>query len=87
MGIMQVTKDENGKHRLSKLITVLGCLTLTAGFIKEAGTNGLNWEDYIAYAVAMTIMYMPSKAIELIRAIKGNDLPSPIPTSTKEVTT
>jgi len=71
-GILSITKDEAGKHRVGKLITVLGCLTLTFGFYKEAYVNGLVWQDYIAYAISMTIMYAPAKAIDLINAIKGN---------------
>ena len=74
MEILQITKDDDGKHRIGKLITVIGVLTITFGFIKESINNGLNWQDYISYAVATTIMYAPAKAIDLIKAIKGNDV-------------
>ena len=67
-----VKNKDTGNVQLGRLITVLGCLTLTFGFYKEALTNGLVWQDYIAYAVSMTIMYAPAKAIELIKAIKGD---------------
>lgn len=71
--ILHLMKDpESGYQTLGRSITVLGCIALSFGFYKEAIVNGLTWQDYIGYAVSMTIMYAPSKAIELINAIKGN---------------
>lgn len=74
MQILKVARDKDtGNFKLGRLITVLGVLTLTFGFYKESLVNGLIWQDYIGYAVAVTIIYAPSKAKELIDAIRGND--------------
>jgi hypothetical protein len=71
----KLVTDDMGRHRLGKWITVLGAITLSGGFIKEATTNHLEWLDYIGYAVGMTIMYAPAKATDLIYALKGMPLP------------
>lgn len=76
--ILRLARDpETGHFKLGRTITVLGCLTLTFGFYREALINGLIWQDYIAYATSMTIMYAPSKAIEIITAIRGGSPPIP----------
>ena len=72
MNILEVIKDEDGIISLRRVLTVLGSLTLTYGFIREAISKELSWEEYIAYPTGMLIMYSTSKAIELIKAIKGN---------------
>lgn len=70
-GLKKLVTDGQGRHKLGKWITVLGAITLSGGFIKEATTNHLEWLDYIGYAVGMTVMYAPSKATDLIYALKG----------------
>jgi hypothetical protein len=71
--MLEITKNKEGERSLGRTITVLTALTLTFGFYKEALTNGLMWQDYIAYSVAMVATYSTAKAIDLIRAIKGSD--------------
>ena len=79
--LMKLARDpQTGKMSLGRTITYLGCIALSFGFYKEAIVNGLVWQDYIAYATGMTIMYAPSKAIELINAIRGNAT-DPLPAS------
>jgi len=65
-------KDKDGTRSLGRHLTVLGAMALTFGFYREALTNGLIWQDYIGYAIAMTVMYAPTKAVDLIKAIRGN---------------
>jgi hypothetical protein len=73
MAFLKIARDPGtGNLKLGRLITVVGSLALTFGFYKESLSNGLVWQDYIGYATAMTIMYAPSKAVELINAIRGN---------------
>ena len=68
---MALLRDDDGALRMGRLITVLGCIALSGVFVKEASTETMLWQDYIAYSVSMTIMYAPAKAIDLINAIKG----------------
>jgi len=73
MQIIKLTRDPvTGNHSVGRVVTVIGVLTLTFGFYREALTNGLIWQDYIAYATAVTIIFAPARSIELINAIRGN---------------
>lgn len=71
--IIDTMRKPDGKYSVGTAFAWIGTASLTFGFYKEALTNGLIWQDYIAYAVALTIMYAPHKAIELIKAIKGEE--------------
>ena len=72
MEFLKIAKDPaTGSYRLGRLITVIGAVALTFGFYKEALVNGIEWRDYWSYAIGMTIMYAPAKAVELINAVRG----------------
>lgn len=74
MAVMDILKDDakGGKTGMGRVLTLVTAATLTFGFYKEAIQRQLDWKDYIAYSLAMLFSYATAKAIELIKAIKGN---------------
>jgi hypothetical protein len=70
--MFRITQNKaTGQHTLNRVITVWGSLILSAGFIKEAWSRSLTPYDYVAYAVALVILYAPPFGIKLIEAWKG----------------
>lgn len=84
MNILKITKDLPDGHRWNRVISLIGALALTIAFIKSAYRDMLVWNDYVGYAVAMTIMYAPVAAVKLIAAMRGLSAPSETPPQTPE---
>ena len=78
--ISKTSRNSHGNISLGRVIAWIGVSALTFGFYKDAIASGvMDWKIYIAYAVSLTIMYAPAKAIDLIRAIKGESISQPQP--------
>ncbi len=76
---LKITRDENGKHRWDKLVSYWSCVILSIAFIKEAGTNTLEWLDYIGYACGMAISFSPYLGVKFIQAWRGQGEPPEAP--------
>jgi hypothetical protein len=67
--MIRLMKNEQGKTALNRVGAVGAMIILSVAFIKEAGTNSLEWLDYVGYATGMTISYAPVAAVKLIDAM------------------
>jgi len=72
----QITKNQRGQHALNKVLSLVAAVILSAGFLKEASTNVLEWLDYIGYSCGMALSYAPAAVAKVIAAMRGNPAPA-----------
>jgi len=68
---LQITRNDKGQHALNKVLSLAAALVLSMAFIKEAGTNTLEWLDYIGYSCGMALSYAPAAVAKVIAAMRG----------------
>lgn len=65
---------------LKRLIVYVGGGVLSIGFVKEGIIGTLSWQDYLAYAFSLTMLYSPSLALHALEIWKGT--PKAVTTTT-----
>lgn len=67
---ISITRDEQGKHKLNRVISFAAFLVLSAVFIKQAWTRDVNEWEYLTYSVGAAFSYAPTLAIDALRLIR-----------------